>query len=232
MKFVDNDFRDLLQFLKTNLNITLNKEKEACLKKIHKNIFSICVLESELSKEGNINNFFLSEVRSDAIKILPLISMGFQKPIFLLTRSMVENVFKHIFYEDHPIEYNLLEVELKDRPTFEDLFIYLSKHPLFRENRKIQDTLSKIKNEYANLSRYIHTSNKEFASSKKFLSELKINDNKMKKYSNLLSGLVNNLLLILLIFHKKDLPKVNSEYKKFLLINLSKSNKRIFHNIK
>lgn len=231
MEPAKKDFEELINFLHKKYNIKLNKEEKAVVKSLHQRIYSLCLIEFELKRNKKIKTFFIYEARSDSIKLIPLLIMGFRKEFFLLNRSIIECVLRFIFYEDHPAKYKLLNINSKSRIDIENLFDYVKNNPDIRGNKKMLDLISRIKKMYAESSRFIHTANKSFSSSKKTLSEIMIKEEELKKLGKNTNKLFQELITLLLYLKKEDAQNFHPDNKKFLLQTLSKTERRVVHDL-
>ncbi|MBU3907489.1 MAG: hypothetical protein KKA64_04550 [Nanoarchaeota archaeon] len=231
MESFTKDLEELIEFLSKKYNIKLNNKSKKIIKELHEKVYSFCLIDFELKRKTNVKTFFLSEARSDSIKLIPLLLLGFRKPIFLLRRSMVEGVLKFIFYEEHPIEYKLLDINVKSKYDIDELFDYVKKHPLSYNNKRIEDLASKIKGTYSDLSRFIHATNTSFSSSRKTLQDVKIKENELERFSSAIKILLQDLMTLVLYFRKEDINLFDVENKRFIFNNLSRTGKRIIHNL-
>ena len=74
-------------------------------KKIHRATYSLMLWRFRLKGGAEHGRVFIEEVASDALQILPQTLMGYGKTAKLLTRGVIENTLRHIYFSDHPVEF-------------------------------------------------------------------------------------------------------------------------------
>lgn len=127
-----------------------------CAKRIHRATYSLILWRFRLKKLPEHGQVFVEEIASDALQILPQILMGYGKTAKLLTRGIIENTIRHIYFSDHPIEFIRMNMDRKWYVSIEDLFQYSLTHPIFSRTESMFDAISKLKTAYDDLSAGIH----------------------------------------------------------------------------
>src|ERR1700674_4341730 len=82
-------------------------------KKIHRATYSLVLWRFRLRGLPDRGKVFIEEIASDALQILPQCLMGYGKTTKLLTRGIVENVLRHLYFSDHAIEFHKMNQEQK-----------------------------------------------------------------------------------------------------------------------
>src|ERR1043165_5194810 len=112
---VAQDFAAVLSFLQTR-GIVPASPSVAMLddsKRIHRATYSLILWRFRLRQLPEHSKVFIEEIASDALQILPQALMGYSKTTKLVTRGIVENCLRHIYFADHPVEFERMNREQK-----------------------------------------------------------------------------------------------------------------------
>jgi hypothetical protein len=82
--------------------------------------------------------------------------LGYSKTVNLLVRGIIENTLRHIYFSDHPIEFQKMNRESKWFMTTADLFAYVKTHPKLVEPEKRFDSINRLSSLYSDLSAGVH----------------------------------------------------------------------------
>jgi hypothetical protein len=99
---------------------------------------------------------FIEEIASDALQILPQTLMGYNKTTKLLIRGIVENILRHVYFHDHPVEFGRMNRDSKWYLTKDKLFEYALIHPLFIATEPKFDAINRLSSLYSELSAAVH----------------------------------------------------------------------------
>ena len=133
-------------------------DNTALFRRVHGFAFSLGLWLSKVEEDKNPANIYLYEIRSDAIQLLPAIVLGNRRSLRLYERAHIEDILRYIFYHDHPIEHQLLQLEPKSYANLDVLFSWVKRHPLFRSDLgSLEPCLDFLHSTYAELSRSVHT---------------------------------------------------------------------------
>lgn len=116
------------------------------------------VLDEHISDEAL---GFFAEAQNDGITSSILITSGLWRSSLKSLRSLIENLIQSVYFMDHPVEYRRW-AEGKLRPTFSELFKYLSEHPDICELPASLNPVADLKAHYSHLSNVVHSSSLEF----------------------------------------------------------------------
>lgn len=106
-------------------------------------------------RENSIGGFF-AEAHNDALVSLVCAHMGLWRSSLKSIRSAIENILYHIYYLDHPVEYELW-ISGNFRLQFAKHFSYLESHPKFKSD-VVGSAISQLQNSYRKLSEAVHSS--------------------------------------------------------------------------
>jgi hypothetical protein len=150
---VADDFTAVLAFLKEKGIVPANASATllAHAKRMHGYTYTLIFWRFRIGKLPEHSKVFLEEIASDALQILPQALMGYAKTTKLLTRGIIENTLRHIYFSDHPIEYQRMNRDKKWYLSVSELFEYAKVHPEFSVTERNQLTSL-----YSDLSGGVH----------------------------------------------------------------------------
>jgi len=155
---VINDFNEVLSFLSERRVVTNSPSAEMIInaKQIHSLTYSLILWRFRLRRLPEHSKVFVEEIASDAIQILPQVLMGYGKTAKLLIRGIIENAFRHIYFSDHPIEYERMNREKRWFLTFDNLCEYTKAHPYYLKTEPQFDAIAQLTSLYSDLSAGVH----------------------------------------------------------------------------
>jgi len=230
-EFLDADFIKIKTQLQSKFNITVEPRWETRIKRLHKLVFCMSSLQYELSKIELDGMDFLKELRSDYVQILIHVTLGIRKATVLFMRASIEDTLRHIFYKDHPVELILLNESPENRIRIVELFQYIRKHPSYKKLNSIEEVINFLNIQYSEKSRLIHGSSSKYLQWNRTISEVKLKDTEIDIMIDDIAKLTDNLMTLLVIYHKRSFDKIHHEHRELILSCMSNKNKRIIHNI-
>ena len=152
------EFDNVMSFLKTRNFVPQAPTPGMieCAKRIHRATHSLILWRFRLNGLTEHRRVFIEEIASDALQILPQALMGYGKTVKLLTRGIIENTLRHIYFSDHPIEFARMNRELKWYLPMEDLFHYPKIHPTILKLEDQFDAINRLSTLYSELSAGVH----------------------------------------------------------------------------
>jgi len=158
LDILKEDFIELTNVLqkKSLLKKRLNSDFKEKIRKSHLHIYSLTLWNSSLISTPLISKSFLREIRSDAIRSLPLCLSGYNKAASHAVRNIIENGLRLIYYSDHPREYVKVKNKKKGTTSFQDLFNYAKTHKKIGYDLKSLKIIDKLSTTYSETSRYVH----------------------------------------------------------------------------
>lgn len=155
---VADDFADVFSLLQERGIVPARPASELAhtARTIHAYTYSLILWRFRLHGLPNHAKVFLEEIASDALQILPQVMMGYSKTAKLLIRGISENALRHIYFADHPIEFERLNRDKKWYLTIEQLCDYLKLHPVFLRTETRFDAVNQISSLYGELSAGVH----------------------------------------------------------------------------
>lgn len=155
---VADDFAEVLALLQERRIVPAHPSAELVrvARAIHDNTYSLILWRFRLRGLPDHAKVFIEEIASDALQILPQIMMGYSKTAKLLIRGISENALRHIYFSDHPIEFERLNRERKWYLTVEQLLDYAKLHPVIMRTESRFDAVNQISSLYSELSAGVH----------------------------------------------------------------------------
>ncbi len=186
-------------------------------KKIHAATYSLILWRFRLSRLPDHSKAFIEEIASDALQILPQVLMGFAKPSKLLTRGIIENTLRHIYYADHPVEFARMNREPKWFMTPESLFEYTKIHPIFLNTEARFDAISRLRNLYGELSSGIHGSKVRDLEMRVALNKIKYEAVSATRETRFVQRCAESANFLLAMFHRDKVVAFQPEDQKIIL---------------
>jgi hypothetical protein len=230
--FVESDFENMKSFLKKKGIISEEwlKDNQDKLATFHELVSSFVVWNHHLRKKEEHQRYFIGETRSDSINIILAVLSGSKKAVNLLLRGIIENTLNHIYYFDHPIEFQLISIN-DEYLTFKELISYVKKHPLMAGCLEGTQVLSRLEQGHKTTSKFVHSQSPQFMQNFQSLCEIKFDprffDWAVKKFKSVTSDL--NILLVLL--HYEDFKTMHRDYRKLVMKVITRENKKILSTI-
>lgn len=203
---IDKDFEDFQKaLLKTNrFQFSITEQIKPNLKKYHRLTYTIALFENKLESKWKEENKFLfvNEILSDLLANSSISFIGFYYSSQILIRRSIENFYNHIFYFEHPVEFELLNSGRNDYTPIIELKNYFEAHPIIKP---ITDTNIKIFNDqlfqhYQDLCRTVHTKGENFMGLAKNLEEIKA-DFDLVYHLDLINKSLQSIIYLLYKFH-------------------------------
>jgi hypothetical protein len=231
-RFVKKDFSDLIEFLKDkkfvdDKNILKNIEK---LKRLHKIALAIAIWDEALSSQDENRRIFVQEMRSDIVQAIPLILMGYKNAASLSIRRCIENLLRHVFFFDHPIEYKRYN-DAEYLITFKQLLDYLKFNPLLEKAYLRTEIPSQLGAKYSELSILVHSNLINDKGIVDCLSLIEFDLPFFKKAYDSLNLIGRDIIFTLCFFHSDIYRSYSFPQRAFLLSILNSKSKKIFQNL-
>lgn len=167
-------------FLKTNtFKHTLSPKIKTKFKKYHHLTYVIALFNTKLESFWNERNryLFLNEILSDLLLNLTISFIGFHRASEIILRRNIENFYNHIYYFEHPVEYQLLNLGKNDYVPIQNLRSYFEEHPTINPELSVDSNIKKYNDQlflkYQELCRTVHTKGEAFMGLAKNLEEIK-----------------------------------------------------------
>lgn len=215
-KYIDN-FEKLIRRRLTKSNKKLSFD-------YYKMSYSIFVLISELIRKRK-GTVFLKELKTEIVTLISLGTLGFE--ISLHLRRCIELALKHVYYFDHPIEYQILlesfkssEMTKQDR-TVRDLFSYLLMHPNLKKLKELNNPVNLIDNSYQNLCEIVHARKIPIPSKLEECTLPRLTKEEIQQAKKTYRQIVRSIIVLLITFHIKSAANFDGYKKELILYSLN-----------
>lgn len=231
-EYLNQDYEKFLkEIVKSSKSLfKIDSTLESNFKKHHKSVYVIALILTKLKQEEKGENklIFLAEILSDLLTISKLSFLGFESPSLIVLRRATENFYNHIFYSDHPVEYEHLNLGKNEYTPIDKLKLYFDTHPVFNGSADpvLKEFNQSLFNEYQQLCRVVHSKGKDAMNLSKCLKDL---TDEFDMNSFLLNVINIELFLVYMLykFHK-SLKFTATE--KSIITAIIPTNKRVYLN--
>lgn len=212
---LDVDFTNFQKaLLKTNkFQFKITEQTKPALKRFHRLTYVLALLGFKLEQKWSEENryLFLNEILSDLLSNSSLCFLGFYYSSQIITRRLIENFYNHIYYFEHPVEFELLNLGRNDYSPIIDLKKYFESHPIIKPliDQNIKNFNDQLFQHYQELCRTVHTKGEDFMGLAKNLEEIKLEFD-LKQHFELINKSLLSMIYLLYKFHL-DLTFTNTE---------------------
>jgi hypothetical protein len=219
---VGDDFAAVLAFLQQRGIVpgTPGHHLLTTARHIHANTYSLILWRFRVRGVPNHGQVFLEEIASDALQVLPQVMAGFSKTAKLLIRGVVENALRHIYFSDHPIEFQRMNREGKWYITIEQLCDYAKTHPAFLTVEKKFDAINQLSSIYSELSAGVHGRAVRDLEMRIALGKIVFDQATADKEADLLRRCTIAVNFALAIFHHQKMKAFQVEDRRIILRTL------------
>ena len=186
-------------------------------KRIHRATFSLILWRFRLAGIAAHGKVFIEEIASDALQILPQVLMGYGKTVKLLTRGIVENTLRHLYFSDHPVEFERMNREQKWYLTTGDLLDYAKVHPAFLRTEPKFDAISRLASLHTDLSAGIHGRQVQDLEMRLALRKIAYSEAEARKQVQLVERCAQSANFVLAVFHQERLSRFQAEDRRIIL---------------
>lgn len=198
-------------------------------RRIHRSTYSLILWRFRVGNLEEHGRVFLEEIASDALQILPQTLAGYVKTAKLLTRGIVENTLRHIYFSDHPVEFARLNRDRKWYMRIEDLFSYVPTHPAFLEVLKKFDALDRLRNVYAELSVGIHGRRVADLEMRAALNKIHFDAQAAAAQAKMVERCAEAVNFVLTVFHRDRVRAMATEDRRIILHTMPKPARRVWN---
>lgn len=229
---VKKDFKDLIEHLKSEKfldNASLLKINEQ-LKRIHAISLAIAIWDDALSDQDEYRRIFVQEMRSDIVQAIPLMLMGYKNAAALSIRRCIENLLRHLYFFDHPVEYEKY-IRGEYSLTFRQLLDYLKFNPLLEKSYAKTEIPSQLGAMYSELSILVHSNLLADRGIVDCLSLIEFDLSFFRRATKYLSLMGMSTVFTLCFFHSDIYRKYSYSQRTFVLSILDTKSKKIFQHL-
>lgn len=229
-QFVQNDFKLVCARLEgMGVGQDLSTQNLNKLRKIHSVVYSFALWADRISDLFCAENeiVFLVDLKSDLIQTLPLVLSGYKKATAILLRSSIENILKHIYFFDHPVEF----ARCKNSGFFlkmDELCDYLKNHPVVGDKMQRMKVLNVLTSRYSELSEIIHGKRALKRDITQSLKDIEFEQRFYDECHRIITLFGNVYNFMLACFHANTLDEWDTPTRESVLSNLNKKAYGVF----
>ena len=195
-------------------------------RKIHRATYSLITWRFRLKQTAGHRRVFLEEIASDALQVLPQALMGYGKTTKLLTRGIIENGMRHLYFSDHPIEFERMNRDAKWYVKTDDLFTYALNHPNFLDTEKEFDAINRLSSLYSEVSAGIHGRRVSDLETRIALSKIRYSKKSIVDEAAFIQRCAESANFLLAVFHREQLRHFGQEDQSIILRSMCKRARR------
>lgn len=230
---VKKDFDEVISYINSKKIIEESQLKKqiGSIKVMHKSMYSLILWRFLLKKLPQHAKYFLDEIASDSLQILPQALMGYRKPVDLMIRGIIENILRYIYFFHHPIEFQISNTEVRWFIKIDDLFNYTKNHPVFVKVQKKFDAISRLRTLYDELSSFVHGRRVIHLEMRRALKDVTFNQSVFESQVKKMKYCAESTNFLLLNFHKDRVNRFQTEFKNIILGSIPLKARRVFWGI-
>jgi hypothetical protein len=229
----DADHAQVVAYLGT-LQVLPSAASAVCLdlaKSVHRATHSLILWRFRLVALPAHSQVFVEEIASDALQLLPQFTLGFAKPFELLTRGVIENTIRHIYFTDHPIEFYKMNTHPKWYMQTEELFTYATEHPVLGKLEKHFNAIHRLRDLYSELSATVHGRRVQDFQMKNALTKITFDEETAKRGDRLLKSCTESVNALLAAFHAEQFHNFASPERRLVLRTICPKGRRALTQI-
>jgi hypothetical protein len=200
-------------------------------KQIHRATYSLILWRFRLKHIPPHGKVFVEEIASDGLQILPQILMGYGKTAKLLMRGVIENTLRHLYFCDHPIEFDRMNREHKWYMGTEDLLGYAKIHPVFLQTEPQFDAINRLASLHSELSAGIHGRQVQDLEMRVALKKITYSEPAAKDQARLIERCAQSANFILAVFHQEQLAHFPSEDRRIIVRTIPLRGRRVLTHL-
>lgn len=231
---ITRDLEGVVEFLrKTNL-IPKSPGKEILIgvKKLHRATYSLILWRFRLQHIPHHGRPFIEEIASDALQILPQALAGYVKTTRLLTRGIIENTLRYLYFFDHPIEYQIMNRSEKWYLGTKELFEYAIKHPVLGTVEINFHAIEKLKSLYRDLSGSIHGRCVKDLEMRVALNKILFEQKALNQHVAFVERCAEAVNFLLFTFHVEKVRAFQQEDRRIILRSISPQGRQVLSKLK
>ncbi len=229
----EKDFKEVVAFLRSKgiMPQAGSRDRLASARKMHAATYSLILWRFRIMGLPERARVFLHEIASDALQVLPQALMGYRKTTTLLIRSIAENVLRHIYFADHPVEFERANREKRWYLGALGLFEYLRHHPKFVEAERNFDGISRLKTLYDELSAGVHGRKVTHLEMRRSLRGIVFEQEQFDGQVKLIWRCAEASNFLLLVFHNHRVTRFPKQSQQIILRTIPPKARRVWRGL-
>jgi hypothetical protein len=216
---VAQDFQEVMSFLASERIISagLTPSLIASARRLHQATYSLMLWRFRLKRLDDSGRVFIQELASDALQVLPQALMGYNKTTKLLNRGLVENAFRHLYFVDHPVEFQRMHNDKKWYVPMSVLKEYAMTHPVFTGTERKFGAINTLVRLYSELSAGVHGSRVDDLEMRLALEKIVLTENTFHSQVKLVQQTAESINFLLAVYHNVQFRRFHIEDRRVIL---------------
>jgi hypothetical protein len=225
---VTQDFQGAMAFFASKgiVSDPLPLSVRANAQKLHKFTYSLVLWRFRLTGLKDCGRVFIQELASDALQILPQALMGYNKTTKLLNRGLIENVFRHLYFADHPVEFRRMHEDRKWYVSMSTLKEYALAHPAFSGTEPRFAAVNNLIRLYSELSSGVHGSRVNDLEMRLALKKIVLRENTFESQVRLVQHTTESINFLLATYHNARFRGFHLEDRRVMLHTMAPKARR------
>lgn len=230
---VTRDLEGVLEFLQRRKLVSANPDKDllVSVKKLHRATYSLIIWRFRLRHTPHHGRPFIEEIASDALQILPHALAGYVKTTNLLTRGIIENTLRYLYFCDHPIEFQKMNSPKKWYLEPKELFEYALSHPSLVPVETKFHAIGNLKSLYSDLSGAIHGGRVTDLEMRVALNKIVFEQKALDQHVVFVKRCAEAVNFVLSTFHVDKFRAFQAEDRRIILRSIPASGRQILSNL-
>jgi hypothetical protein len=219
IQVIADDLSELLEYFKGRGLLPRNPgpAQLEIIKRIHRATYSLILWRFRLNGLPQHSSVFIEEIASDALQVLPQILGGYGKTTKLLIRGIVENLLRHTYFHDHPVEFERMNRDVKWYIQMDKLFEYQLLHPLFMATERQFDAINRLSTLYSDLSAGVHGRTVRDLEMHTALNRISYTDGDARTVAELVERCAEATNFALAMFHRDQILRFTADDRRIIL---------------
>ena len=171
------------------------------------------------------NSTIAPTIRELSLHLLHALLVGDHRGGHFYLRSAVENIWRHVYFKDHPVEYRWVNSDFQVYQSIDDLRSYCKKTDEI--DVRLQKSLDRIAAGYRKLSRFVHSTGTTSLQLDEMLVEIQLAKGELKKIVSYLRTFGRDMVLLCLVLHAKEMNNVHPLERNYAISYLDKPRKSL-----
>ena len=196
------------------------------IRAVHKFACVAAILSKGIAEHRPENErVFLKEFSSDGIHLLHTLLVGDLRGGHFYLRSAVENVWRHVYFKDHPVEYRWANLDAQVYQSIDDIRSYCKKTDEI--DARLHKSLDRIAGGYRKLSEFVHSSGTPSLQLDEMLIEIQLSTKGLNKIVSYLRAFGRDMILVCLVLHAREINDLHPLERNYAINYLDKPRKKL-----
>ncbi len=209
------DFESVCDFYSPYKHLQDFSVSRQLLAKAHRFATSLSHLTKEAEGRVEHRRIFLQEACSDSVHLVHSLFTGDARAAYFYIRSVVENIWRHIFFRDHPVEYAWIHERDGFYLTIEQIREFC-KNTRFAKSF-LSESMGNMSSAFSKMSGYVHSTSAASVVLRETLSDIKLSESQSSEIAGSINVLAKDVILMVTVYESELFEAMNSSRRAFCL---------------